>query len=899
MKVLTAIVAALCLVAAQSACHDLCSGGAFSCQTKSEAQNCQKGFGLSSNNKCIKCGNPLTFLGKGTANKGVAAGKGQWWEPWNSGTCKTCVTGCETCSDGSTCSACAAGYWPVATSTTTCASCGSNCVTCASATTCTKCKTGFYAKAGACTACTGNCNTCDGAGPKCDSGKCKLKYKRAADGNCVSCDQTKPGFWWDATTTGSCTSCQSNCLTCQDKTKCQTCVSGSTIKKTQGYYVSAGACKSCNTNCAACTGTASCTVGKCHAGFQRKTDGTCVGCSTVGYKFTAGTGTCKQCDVNCKTCATDTACTAGQCKEGYVLGTAAPDTGKCVKCAVAGCATCAYLTRATVCTACALSYFRGTTAPAAITSCKQCDANCLVAGQGCLDTVKCKTPGCTSKYQRAQNGKCVSCDLFTTQNTKVWVATEGLTCVSCMGGCSGATFCGVDANNKAECQKCNVDRWPLKKDGTTAGVAQTTKPPADGSCAVCQANCASCSGKTTCNGCVNGFRLKGTVCEQCTQPNCNKCATVANQCTACKTGFQRAANHNCVQCAVGSAGVFWSNVGTGTCTPSCQANCAVCTDATKCATCVKAAGGTKQGYVLQVAKTCKSCPSNCGQCDADVTGAKCDTNGCNAGFSRDNKGVCHACTGAGKWFDPADGSCTACKANCASCSSKTACNLCASGYYKDSSGNCGKCSVTNCAACAAGTHTTLCSACFGKYAISTDKKSCSSQCDAHATGCTDANNAASCDTAKKYFKSGGNRCVYCNVDLTKQTANTNKGTLFWDAANGRCWTCDPNADGCASGTTVRACKKGYVKNGNYCTTACSATQTAVSNFAKGKCYTCDGNAFKSSCTSPWSTNQCNKGYHVQSAGVGKCCGDDSGAPAALSGVAALASLVAATAALLH
>jgi len=98
---------------------------------------------------------------------------------------------------------------------------------------------------------------------------------------------------------------------------------------------------------------------------------------------------------------------------------------------------------------------------------------------------------------------------------------------------------------------------------------------------------------------------------------------------------------------------------------------------------------------------------------------------------------------------------------------------------------------------------------------------------------------------------------------------------------------------------VIACKKGYVKNGKLCTAECASGQTAVATFAKGKCHTCDSQSKKGQCITAFETGQCNKGYHVQTAGVGKCCGDDSSAPAMFSGVAALAGLVAAASVLLH
>merc|ERR1711959_92566 len=179
-----------------------------------------------------------------------------------------------------------------------------------------------------------------------------------------------------------------------------------------------------------------------------------------------------------------------------------------------------------------------------------------------------------------------------------------------------------------------------------------------------------------------------------------------------------------------------------------------------------------------------------------------------AGYQRDNKGVCHQCSGAGKFFTAADATpCATCKSNCLTCATKTTCNQCQPGFYKDGKGDCLACGVKNCATCTAGTHATLCTACKGKYAISADKKSCSNQCDAHATACTDAWTVATCDTAKRYYKSSYNRCVYCDIPPKTDLSGPNhaaKGNKNWFTGKA-CVQCDPNANGCTAWDKTTTC----------------------------------------------------------------------------------------------
>merc|ERR1712166_421653 len=187
-----------------------------------------------------------------------------------------------------------------------------------------------------------------------------------------------------------------------------------------------------------------------------------------------------------------------------------------------------------------------------------------------------------------------------------------------------------------------------------------------------------------------------------------------------------------------------------------------------------------------------------------------------------------------------------------------------------------------------------CTACQGKYAPNAAATTCALVCDAHATSCTDANTAASCDTAKNYHLANG-RCVYCVVPIAPEgglmpTKAGNK--IFFDATTGRCGTCDLYASGCATIVTAAACEDKYTKNEDgHCVENCPAWHADLGGV--GKCYSCGANVVGGYCASPGEGLRCNSGYHIKGAGQGYCCKDIAASNAAAglvtSGALALAS----------
>lgn len=355
--------------------------------------------------------------------------------------------------------------------------------------------------------------------------------------------------------------------------------------------------------------------------------------------------------------------------------------------------------------------------------------------------------------------------------------------------------------------------------------------------------------------------------------------------------------------AAGPKGTYFTVTGDGACANPCTANCATCATATTCTTC-------NAGFRVE-AGLCVACgQGNCNTCNTEKP--KCDVGGCATGYQRAANGNCVACAGPlkGVFFTAtAAGSCASCGANCGTCATATTCLTCSSGFVVDGNGKCQQCTVGQCATCDLNTRTTLCTSCKGKYAISTDKKSCAKQCDAHATSCKDANKAQTCDTKNKYYLSTSGRCLYCDV---ANAGATTKGNMFFDGTY--CGTCDKHAVGCATLFIPADCATGYAKVGNDCVAVCAAGKTGI-GYA-GSCPVCDANVWKGknipagfgpngggatgACASQFEAFACAPGFYVNGAGAGSCCKTGANAAVGVFGsVSTVAGLVTAVAALLQ
>lgn len=145
-------------------------------------------------------------------------------------------------------------------------------------------------------------------------------------------------------------------------------------------------------------------------------------------------------------------------------------------------------------------------------------------------------------------------------------------------------------------------------------------------CDFCQDS--ACDGNI-CSACFSGYYLyngiclsncpsntyhSGSICANCTDPNCNSC-TQANQCLGCYGGYF---------------------LDSGTSCTSCPENCASCSDSNNCDIC---SPGTYQqgsicvqncspGYFSSIVNSqaiCQLCPSTCSSCTDSNTCQECQT----------------------------------------------------------------------------------------------------------------------------------------------------------------------------------------------------------------------------------------------------------------------------------
>ena len=147
-----------------------------------------------------------------------------------------CIANCDECTDATTCDTCADGYY--VDDSDACTTCPTNCDKCDDATTCTDCAIGFSGTL--CDACaTGfkdsdadaaaaECDACEtGYGPYPDCDVCADGYEPVASVCVAECGT---GKYRDIG--GVCQNCVANCDVCVNSTKCTTCSDTFTLNAT-------------------------------------------------------------------------------------------------------------------------------------------------------------------------------------------------------------------------------------------------------------------------------------------------------------------------------------------------------------------------------------------------------------------------------------------------------------------------------------------------------------------------------------------------------------------------------------------------------------------------------------------------------------------------------------------
>lgn len=369
-------------------------------------------------------------------------------------TCEACMIQCATCTSGSTCSTCQAGYpfyqpW------------NQDCVAACIGQT-------YQASSGLCGQCDATCLTCEGAAPTqcltCPATEYLLKNpSTATSGACTTCD-TDPTYVISGI---NCIQCATPCLTCSGTTSsdCLTCLPTYTLSgDAPGTCVicnTAGSqflnpiddkCYTCDlTKCQTCFGSAtSCLI--CAAGLFMYPDGSCGTCTEAGYyQYNDGISRCAPCSMGCLQCSgSPTNCQVCDNDNQFYKVTGIPnycalcnfqtsflEGNTCTKCS-SNCASCQ--NSASYCTSCPKNkflYVRDNTCG----DCKnevglykdtKTDPNqplcspCLPECASCSNTIICET--CVEGQYLYSNKSCSVC---TAQNE----AITGTSCVNCDSSC--------------------------------------------------------------------------------------------------------------------------------------------------------------------------------------------------------------------------------------------------------------------------------------------------------------------------------------------------------------------------------------------------------------------------------------------------------------------------------
>ena len=661
-------------------------------------------------------------------------------------------------------------------------------------------------------------------------------------------------------------SCSSNCGACSTATNCTTCNSG--------YFLSRGSCSTCPPNCNACTfnsssGALACT--SCTAPAQLGADGRCF-----------------MCNPSCDNC-TGVPTNCSSCPPGAILtmtnssGTCGPDPG----CPIANCYNCTLaFDNSTMCAICKPGYFQfnGGCAPCKF-PCLGCSLNYTdlwvnvistdfrtALGLALNVTPDSPPPGLPSVLNQFD---------FTTMNQSLqagWIATflgykalERLVPVA-----NVSSFVNDSLNfyltvnisqSRDQIMTVLINRlntvlgktWTLATftqllAQTAANIAICDTCPARyalnttaNACENCPAHCGSCTG-SACSSCDDGYFLSSTSCVACNATLCSTCDVTNSNCTACTPPLSllmTGGSGSCVLCANPCA-TCTSNVsvcvtckrpyselanGTGVCFRCGQDVCTKCSD-TNTSICLNCA----PGYYIDGNGSCTACSANCASCSDSLC------LGCVEGFTLNN------------------GTCQTCRAGCTTCSDRDSsiCLVCNSGMYLDlATAQCGRCQA-KCLECTGPQECTRFEG--GIVLINGQVASCNPGC----LQCSPTAPGVCVQCGPSFFPSASNAglCQPCSPGcLTCSSASVCTVCMpFFLLNGGACVTCQGGCKECASATnltTCTSCKFGLTLVNatciSQCATGCVNCAQNVSicqQCARGFALKADGTCVKclSSCT---------------------------------------------------
>ncbi|KAL4456738.1 hypothetical protein ABPG73_014764 [Tetrahymena malaccensis] len=839
----------------QSYCRQ-CISFCQTCQNNLSCQNCINGYYLNNNN-CFKCDNScLLCTNSGPSNCTVCSQSNYYISTKQN---NQCVQECDLMQ---------AQYEDYNNSLQKyCRQCPNECQTCTNYENCTSCIQGYFLNGSQCQQCDISCQSCKGFGStNCTICKEQNYYISIKENNlCVQFCDVSQAQYIDLSNPSQqyCRKCNDLCKTCNDSVNCLTCK--------DGFYLNQNQCKQCDSSCFSCTGPS---PSDCLICYQKnyfisiRQNNNCVPqCDISLSQFVDNSNSlqsyCKSCLSYCQTCNNSISCLT--CNQGYYLNQnicsqcdpsclscSGPTSSDCIICKQQGYYISTRLNN--ICTSqcdVSQSQFIDTVSNIKQPICRECNNLC----QTCNNSYSCLTclPGHLLK-----NGQCSDCDptcLFCNgpgpQNCIVckqqgyFISTSSNNL--CVSACDITQGQFIDKSNPLQsicrpclsfCQNCFDSQY-----------IDSTTNPQQLYCRPCSSFCKICNSEKSCQICLDGYYLNGSVCSEC-DPSCQSCSgPTSSNCIICKQqGYYISTRLNNIctsQCDVSQSQFIdtVSNIKQPICR-ECNSLCQTCNDLQKCTTC-KSSFYLNDGECSTCDSSCLFCngpgPQNCIVCKLqgyfistssnNLCVSACDiTQGQFIDKSNPLQSICKPCLSfCQNCFDsqyidsttnPQQLYCRPCSSFCKTCNNEKSCQICSDGYYLNGS-VCSQCDPS-CLSCS-GPTSSDCIICKQQgYYISTRLNNiCTSQCDVSQSQFIDTVS----NIKQPICRECNNLCQTCNNSYSCLTCLP--GHLL---KNGQCSDCDPTCLFC-NGPGPQNCivckQQGYfisTSSNNLCVSACDITQ---------------------------------------------------------------------------
>lgn len=416
---------------------------------------------------------------------------------------------------------------------------------------------------------------------------------------------------------------------------------------------------------------------------------------------------------------------------------------------------------------------------------------------------------CQSNY-RVDNGVCVPCP----------AGRVGHECMTLMCG-------GVPRDH---CKACSAE-VPGKCEACSDGYYADS-----GSCFACPATCRTCSGRYSCQSCLDGH--SGQMCEDATCYNrllrgCIRCSGAGYAlCETCADGYSLSHRvcvkdpecyvPNCVRCLASDPGVCEACAAGhylkgGRCPPCASIpGCRACSPAGQCTACAEGAIASGEGDSLRCL-LCSGFAADCARCTEEgeclgcaggsvLVGGICVPcpENCRRCF---REGFCHECVD--RHYRTAEGGCSPCQENCLKCSTPETCGVCAPGY-RMADLRCYPC-PSHCKSCSAENRCTECLP--GSFM----ENSLTGVCGPCLDNCLLCNNATACERCVRGYSTyrGPGTCERCaaNCDVCKGEKDTDcvqpAGGHYLDPLTSTVLPCMPHCAFCEDGQSCSEPRRGY------------------------------------------------------------------------------------------